>query len=36
VFQKLVRRRSLTQEYIAACLDVVLGSLARERQPATT
>jgi AcrR family transcriptional regulator len=36
VFQKLVRRRPLTPEYIAACLDVVLGSLAKERQPATT
>ncbi len=28
VFQKMVRRRALTPEYLVACLDVVLGGLA--------
>jgi len=29
VFQKLVRRRTLTPDYVAACLDVVVASLTR-------
>jgi AcrR family transcriptional regulator len=32
VFQRLVRRRQLTAEYVTACLDVVVGNLARDGQ----
>jgi AcrR family transcriptional regulator len=35
VFQKLVRRRTLTPEYVTACLDVVLAGLARAATPVT-
>jgi AcrR family transcriptional regulator len=34
VFQKIVRRRTLTPDYVQACLDVVLSGLTRASSPA--